>query len=418
MDGVHNDTLFPDASPSAKVPTHVIAPVVTDSVAPKYGSAAASFTGGYLRYADSPDFDLAGGDFTIETWAKFSPDANASRVFIAGKSGPGGINNTIALAKYASNQLWVPWTTSTSSGNLSDPVPVAINTWIHIAVTRQGNTLSLWKNGALAASMPITGNFIPNPHHFGVGVLGEYTDYYGGGSGTKMMGWLDEFRITKGQSRYSAAFTPPSAVLGAATAQAARPSLLDTATPARTRQWSYTATGQVATETSPKNQTTTTTYYPDTVWVGTAPNQTGHQLGDLQTSTNRAGQTTTQTQYNKAGQLLQSTDPSGVITLNTFVARGRLLTTQVGAELTTYTYDAVGQLKKVLLPNAQWIGYDFDAAHRQTAIYDHQGNRIDYILDTSGNRVDTKTKDPAGQLRRQSQKVLDALSRVQQQSGQ
>jgi YD repeat-containing protein len=418
MDGLHQDNVFTDASPSSKTPTHVIAPAVTDIVAAKYGSAAGNFTGGYLWYADSPDFDMAGGDFTIETWAKFNTEALTGRLFIAGKSGPRGIDNTIALGKDSNNLLWVPWTTTSGSGSLTDTVPIVSGTWIHIAVTRQSNTLTLWKNGVSVASSPIT-SFIPSPHHFAVGALGEYTDYYGGPYGTKMMGSLDELRITKGLARYSAPFTPPTTVLGAATAQPARASLIDPATPARTRQWTYTATGQVATTTDPKNQTTTAAYYPDTAWSGTAPTQTGHQIGDLQTTTNPAVQTATYSQYNKNGQLLQSTDANGVLTLNTYDPRGRLLSTKTGSlAATTYTYDAAGQLKKVTYPDASWIGYDFDAAHRQTAVFDNQGNRIDYTLDNNGLRVDTKTKDPAGQLARQSQKILDALSRVQQTTGQ
>jgi YD repeat-containing protein len=178
----------------------------------------------------------------------------------------------------------------------------------------------------------------------------------------------------------------------------------------RTTSRTYDPFGKVLSETDPLGRTTTLAYYP-----GTTPD---HTLGDLQSSTNAKGQVTQFTHYNPAGALLQSVDANGVVTVHTYDPRGRLRTAQVGTELSTFTYDAAGQLKKVQLPNAQWIGFDFDDAHRQTAVYNHKGHRIDYTLDNTGNPIATATKDPGGQLRRQSQKVLDALSRVQQNSWQ
>ena len=33
------------------------------------------------------------------------------------------------------------------------------------------------------------------------------------------------------------------------------------------------------------------------------------------------------------------------------------------------------------------VGFDYDPAHRQTAVYDNLGNRIEYTLDNAGNRT-------------------------------
>jgi len=140
-------------------------------------------------------------------------------------------------------------------------------------------------------------------------------------------------------------------------------------------------------------------------------------VGDLATMTDASGKTTTYDKYNKLGQLLQSTDPDGVVTLRTYDARQRLLTSTVGSETTTYTYDPVGQLTQVTQPDGRWIGYEYDDAHRQTAVKDSRGNRIEYQLDNAGKQIGQTVKDPTGSLKRSLARVMDALGRVQQGSG-
>ncbi|MBX3475900.1 MAG: RHS repeat protein [Planctomycetes bacterium] len=190
--------------------------------------------------------------------------------------------------------------------------------------------------------------------------------------------------------------------------------------PNRTTTWTYNQYGQVLTENGPRtdvNDTTTYTYYSDTSFTGEGAAAQGHFTGDLQSVTNAAGKVTQYTQYNKHGQVLESVDPNGVVTNNTYDLRQRLLSTTVGGQTTTYQYDPVGQLKKVTLPDQSWIGYDYDDAHRQVAVYDNHGNRTDYTLDNAGNRTGETTKDPSGALKRQLSRSIDALGRVQQTTG-
>jgi len=180
----------------------------------------------------------------------------------------------------------------------------------------------------------------------------------------------------------------------------------------RQTSWTYNQWGQVLSEDGPRtdvNDTTTYTYYSDTT--------ADHTMGDLQSVTNAAGKVTSYSKYNRHGQLLESTDPNGVLAVNTYDLRQRLLSTTVGGQTTSYSYDPAGQLKKVTLPDASWVGYDYDAAHRQIAVYDHKGNRTEYVLDNAGNRTGETTKDPSGNLKRQLSRSIDALGRVQQTTG-
>jgi YD repeat-containing protein len=188
----------------------------------------------------------------------------------------------------------------------------------------------------------------------------------------------------------------------------------------RTSSWTYNQYGQVLTEDGPRtdvSDVTTYTYYSDTSFTGSGAAAEGHYPGDLQSMTNAASKVTNYGKYNKHGQLLESTDPNGVLTVNTYDLRQRLLSTTVGGQTTSYSYDPAGQLKKVTLPDTSWVGYDYDDAHRQIAVYDNKGNRTDYVLDNAGNRTGENTKDPSGNLKRQLSRSIDALGRVQQTTG-
>lgn len=195
---------------------------------------------------------------------------------------------------------------------------------------------------------------------------------------------------------------------------------LDTTAPNREQKWTYNQYGQVLTHDGPRTDVsdiTTYAYYSDTGFTGTGSSAVGHTIGDLQSITNAAGKVTQYTKYDKHGQLLESIDPNGVVTANTYDLRQRLLSTSVGGQTTSYTYDLAGQLLRITRPDSSYIGYEYDPAHRQTAVFDNLGNRIEYTLDNAGNRIAENVKDTSGALRRQLARSIDALGRVQQTTG-
>jgi YD repeat-containing protein len=188
---------------------------------------------------------------------------------------------------------------------------------------------------------------------------------------------------------------------------ALQPGAIDTV-----RTWTYNQYGQVLTAKGSRtdaNDTTTTTYHLDT--------NEDHTVGDVKSITLPTGETTTFTKYNKYGQVLQSTDSNDFTTVNTYDARQRLLSSTVNGRATTYTRDAVGQLTQVTEHDGSWVGFEYDDAHRQTAVKDDEGHRIDYVLDDAGNRTDERVKDPSGALKRAVNRVMDALGRAQQGTG-
>ena len=95
----------------------------------------------------------------------------------------------------------------------------------------------------------------------------------------------------------------------------------------------------------------------------------------------------------------------------------QLLSSEVGSLATNCSYEAAGQLKVVMPPDASWVGYDYDDAHLQVAAYGHKGDRAEYVLGNAGNRTGEAAKDPKGALKRQLSRSIDALGRAQQTAG-
>jgi YD repeat-containing protein len=173
------------------------------------------------------------------------------------------------------------------------------------------------------------------------------------------------------------------------------------------RTWAdtYNNIGQVLTVTGPRTDVAdVTTYAYDA-------------QGNLSTVTNAAGQATTLSNYDANGRAGRITDPNGLATDLTYSPRGWLTSKNVGGEATSYSYDGIGQLTGVTLPDASTLAYTYDDAHRLTRIADGAGNSVAYTLDAIGNRVNEKITDPDGVLARETIRVYDTLNRLQQITG-
>ncbi len=188
----------------------------------------------------------------------------------------------------------------------------------------------------------------------------------------------------------------------------------------RDQRWTYNEYGQVLTYDGPRSDVadiTTYAYYADTAFTGTDPSAAGHTRGDLMRSTNPAGHVTQYTLYNKAGQVLQSKDPNGVVSDYTYDARSRLTSHSVGGQTTLYAWWPTGLIQRVTAPDGNWTYFEHDAAHRLWRISDNSGNSISYTLDNMGNRTAETVVDPSGVLRRHVARGIDALGRVEQVTG-
>jgi RHS repeat-associated protein len=181
-----------------------------------------------------------------------------------------------------------------------------------------------------------------------------------------------------------------------------------TTTPNATRVWTYTydATGKMLTRDGPRTDAldvTTYTYYNCT---------TGNECGQLQTTTNALGQTTTYNTYDAHGRPTRITDPNGTVSVLAYDHRQRLTSLTVGADTTTYEYWPTGLLKKLTMPDGSFVLTTYDNAHRQTKFADGQGNRIEYTLDGLGNVTAENLYDASGALARSGSQVFNSLNQL------
>jgi len=111
--------------------------------------------------------------------------------------------------------------------------------------------------------------------------------------------------------------------------------------------------------------------------------------GYLASITNAVGHKTEYQNHNGRGQPGKIIDPNGRVTTLTYASRGWLdsITEDVGGSnaFTDFTYDAVGQLTRVTLPDATYVDYNYDDAHRLESITNSVGERVEYSLDAAGN---------------------------------
>ena len=184
---------------------------------------------------------------------------------------------------------------------------------------------------------------------------------------------------------------------------------LDTSVASRNWSYTYNEFGQVLTVRDPRGNVTTSTYYGSTT--------ADYTRGDLEKTTNALGQVTGYPKYSAAGQVLKSIDANGVATDFEYDSRQRLKTQTTAGQATVYAYTPSGLLERVTQPDGSFISYEYDGAQRLKAMQDKQGNRIEYTLDDSGRRREERVKDPAGVLKRQVNRVFDALGRTQQVTG-
>lgn len=206
MNGANLSTSFIDNSLYDLIPT-VSGNAQISTTQSKFGGASGLFDGNgdFLTIPATATGNI-NGDFTAEAYVRLnamptSDSASSSWsgwFFIVGQGTPstadgwGLLIGATKLGFQSADSL-------IASGNHG----MAINTWYHIAVSRNTGTLRLFVDGISVAS-------VSNNSSLGAGsncYIGSET-----GQGAYFNGYMDEVRITR-QARYTATFTPPVPVI-------------------------------------------------------------------------------------------------------------------------------------------------------------------------------------------------------------
>ncbi|MCR4437413.1 MAG: LamG domain-containing protein [Eubacteriales bacterium] len=227
MDGTNGGTIFTEESGKAVT---VGGNVKTSTTQIKFGTASAYFDGDgdYLKLADSADWQMGTGDFTIDFWFR-TDDVSAKRSFLFyGNDG----NNNAGFWLYHDTDGKVGVSLGLSSpGNIISASAVSVGVWHHFALVRYGSNFTLYIDGTSTGSLTdSSGVTVPTTNPcFSIGR--EYGDVYPNTYSYK--GYIDELRISKGIARWISNFTPNQMPYNALLTGAATFRI----TPAQLAQW-------------------------------------------------------------------------------------------------------------------------------------------------------------------------------------
>ena len=174
--------------------------VTTTSVDPYTYNHYFDGNGDYLSIPSSSDWNIMGGDFTLEAW-----------IYRTSNPGWAGILGQWEYGNYNANNSWVFESVSTTMSfyycstngnfyNADGPTAMSVNVWHHIATTKSGNTLNVWIDGVKGADHTIVGTIQTVSRQAFIG--GQVA---GGGW---FSGYMTDLKLTKGQALYTGNFTP------------------------------------------------------------------------------------------------------------------------------------------------------------------------------------------------------------------
>ena len=167
-----------------------------------FGTSSIYFNGStdYLSIPNSNDFNLGSNDFTIEAWINLSSYMTWGA--IVSKANNGGANpSSYTLTHNGTDKKIYFWYSTTGSGwdsYITGTTQLNLNTWYHIAVTRENNGLRIFINSYIDSEKFLVDNYIifKSTNNLYIGCEGE-------GTGNFINGYLDNIRITKNEALYT-----------------------------------------------------------------------------------------------------------------------------------------------------------------------------------------------------------------------
>jgi len=184
--------------------------VSTQAYSVKFQSANSQ----YLQVAANAAFVPAAGNFTIEAWV-YLFNYGSTRIGIANNwNGGGAWNWQITNSGFIEfNYTNIPYGISTIQTTGTTKV-VPLNQWCHIAVVRNGATLTFYVNGSADATTRNIGSdtiyyYNSNTKPLVIGADSDFT------TGNYLNGYISNFRMVKGTAIYTANFNPPTDNLSA-----------------------------------------------------------------------------------------------------------------------------------------------------------------------------------------------------------
>jgi hypothetical protein len=197
--GTNGSTTITDNSPSPKTVTAVGNAQISTAQS-KFGGASIAFDGSG-DYLTTPDLDsfYYPADFTIEFWYRFSSVPSGSDQYFYSQRVDG---NNFFFITATSTQI-VFSALDVESSQILASTTHNNSSWVHLALVRNGNTITIYKDGLSIGSTTKTIAFsnLAAPVD-----IGRWS-----GNGLFFNGYIDDLRITKGVARYTSNFSVPPA---------------------------------------------------------------------------------------------------------------------------------------------------------------------------------------------------------------
>jgi hypothetical protein len=155
-------------------------------------------SGDYASIVTSPSLNFGTGDFTVEAWVY--PSQLSVDWFIISATGSGGF-----FFGYAPSSGGYGWGRTAVAWDYQPATSKTSNAWQHVAVTRSGTSMRLFVNGLQQG----TTQTISTSYNLGT----TSTTIGSQGANYYLHGYIDDLRVTRGNARYTANFTPSISIL-------------------------------------------------------------------------------------------------------------------------------------------------------------------------------------------------------------
>lgn len=198
FDGADGSTTFADQKGHVWTPS---GNAQIDTAHSKFGGASGLFdgSGDYITAASHADFGFGSSDFTIEAFVRVPSTGSDQTLFDNRTASNTGIGIYSSIIAGGGGQKWG---VASNVAVIATGAVLTVNTWIHLAIARQGTTLRGFRNGVQDFSITDSRTYASASQARCGATYVATQPYYG---------HIDDARVTKGVARYTSAFTPPSA---------------------------------------------------------------------------------------------------------------------------------------------------------------------------------------------------------------
>ena len=211
---VDNSASAHTITPSGNPAVTAFGPILTSSVYKAAVNGASLYNGvnvdgNYLSAADSADWNLGSGNYTVECWAYATAQGSFNK--LVGQWQYEGAN--------AANS-WILETVGTdmeayaiiggSAVLIAQGAAFTINQWHHVALVRNGNNHNIYIDGVAGSTTSNSGTYANGTGALEIGSFSQL-------SGGSWDGYITDVRVVKGTAVYTSNFAPPTAPLTAIT---------------------------------------------------------------------------------------------------------------------------------------------------------------------------------------------------------